>query len=367
MGIEQAAGQLLLTSVVGSREPTTESREVLEHVPIGGLVLFSYNLRGGPAGVTGLVAKVQEIALSRPPNLPYLIAIDHEGGRVQRLKRGFTRLPSPRIMGGLGIDALKRLARAAADQLSAVGVNMNLAPVVEASIGAGDVISDRSFSPEIDKAALLAGAFITGMQSRGIIATAKHFPGNAVSSTDPHKDMPIISLSADEIARELLPPFKAAIDSGVDAIMLSHAIVPSLDREHPIALSPKVVNGLLRKKLGFEGLICSDDLMMGAMVKRFEPARAAVLAIGAGVDLLMLSNPFKVEEVYQGILRAVRNGVLDERLVRNACNRVVGVKKKHGLRAKVDKLIRGESLKRLGPARKRAAKILEEFIPQSKE
>lgn len=358
MSLEDKVGQLFLISVVGKEAPVESSVRVLKSVPVGGVILFAYNLRGGPDKVAALNASLQEIALSTGAGLPYLIAVDQEGGRVQRLKRGFSRLPAPRQQGLLKARKLEQLAGHVADQLTAVGVNMNLAPVVEASAGEDDVIADRGFATTADAAAPLAAAYIRGLQRKGVLATAKHFPGNAGSVVDPHKAMPSLSMTRQQIEQRLLPPFRAAIKAGVDALMLSHIEIPALDDKHPVALSHAVVTGLVREQLAFDGIICSDDLLMGAVTEKFDPAEAAILAVLAGTDLLMVSNPAEVPRMHKAIVEAVRGGRIKTSQIDAAARRLVRAKQQRSLLAGAQRLQRGESLADLSRARRRADRMV---------
>ncbi len=358
MSLEEKAGQLFLISVVGKDAPIASSAKVLAEVPVGGIILFSYNIKGEPKRLAGLNASLQNTARTSGAKIPYFISVDQEGGRVQRLKNGFTRLPAPRVLGKLSVPDLSTLAEAVAQQLLAVGVNMNLAPVVEASSGDEDVIGDRGFAASAQQAAPKAAAFITGTQQAGVLATAKHFPGNAGSKVDPHKAMPQIKLSAQEIEEKLLPPFRAAINAGVDAIMISHVEIPSLDPDHPVALSKEVVTGLLRDKLAFDGLVCSDDLLMGAVLEKFDPAEAAILAVNAGTDLLMVSNPAEVPKLHKAVVQAVRSKRLSEAQIDAAVLRILAAKKKRDLWSSADQLRQGKTQGALQQARQRADKIL---------
>lgn len=362
--LEQQVGQLLLINVVGRDAPSDSSARVLQDVPVGGIILFAYNLRGGPGKVARLTSSLQEIARTSGARIPYLISVDQEGGRVQRLKRGFTALPPPRRMGLLPDAALESLASAVGRQLLAVGINMNLAPVVEASAGEDNVIGNRSFAPTPAEAAPKATAFIVGTQKAGVVATAKHFPGNAGSDVDPHLAMPRIPLTEKQIHDQLLPPFASAIAAGVDAIMLSHVEIPALDKERPVALARPVVTGLLREQLGFEGIVCSDDLLMKAVLQKFTPAEAAILAIQAGTDFLMISNPAEAPGIHAALVQAVREGRLDSKLVEAAAGRVVSAKQRRGLWESADALRAGKSLQSMNKARKDAERALSHLPPE---
>lgn len=362
MTLEQKIGQLFLISIVGRQAPSESSARVLREVPVGGIILFSYNLRGGPQGIARLTAALQEIARTSGARVPYFIAVDQEGGRVQRLRRGFTRVPAPRALAPLSHEALEQLAHAIARQLLAVGVNLNLAPVVESSAGEADVIGDRSFAPSSEQAAPRAAAFIAGTQAAGVLATAKHFPGNAASDVDPHRAMPRLTLSREQLEATLLPPFASAVRAGVDAVMLSHVEIPALDAERPVALSREVVHGLLRERLAFDGLICSDDLLMGAVTEKFEPAEAAILAIIAGTDLLMVSSPNAVLDLHRAVVAAVRAGRIPKARIDGAARRVLRAKRRRDLWTSADRLRGGETLRGLARARRDAERLLAPLV-----
>lgn len=359
MSLEQKLGQFFLISVVGKKAPIESSVKILKQVPVGGILLFNYNLRGAPKNVATLNKNLQHIALTQGAALPYFIAVDQEGGRVQRLKRGFSILPSPRIMGQLPDKKLQDLGHQVGRELLTVGVNLNLAPVVEAAGGDLDVIGDRSFAADPKIAAPKAAAFIRGLQQADVLGTAKHFPGNAGSDVDPHKEMPTIDMSRSEIQSKLLPPFRAAIDAGVDAIMVAHVRIPALDKKHPVALSQHVIQDLLRQDLGFKGLICSDDLLMGAVTHHFTPSEAAILAVQAGTDLLMVSNPAEVPAMHQALLKAVADGRISVEQVDASVRRIVQKKIQRHLRKSARALDSEKNLRQLARAKRKTGKILQ--------
>jgi beta-glucosidase-like glycosyl hydrolase len=162
--------------------------------------------------------------------------------------------------------------------------------------------------------------------------------------------MPVIRLSREDLQRDLLPPFRAAIAADVDAIMVSHVEIPALDPDHPVALSDKVVQQLLRQDLGYDGLVCSDDLLMGAVIKNSSPSQAAILAVKAGTDLLMVSNPAEVPAMHQALVQAVRAGQLEADRVDAAVRRILGKKLQRDLIASADALRQNKGLASLHQA-----------------
>ena len=356
LSLEDKAGQVLLTAIHGRRTPSERSRQVLASTRAGGVVLFGFNI-GAPEALVELIAALQGAARRLPGGVPLVVAVDHEGGRVQRLRQGFTRLPPPRTLGRRDARAIEALGTAVGRQLRAVGINMNLAPVVEASGEDDNVVGDRAFGSSGEVATRGSMAFLRGLQAAGVAATAKHFPGNAASATDPHDQMPRLTLDAPTIRRELLPPFAAAVATNVGAVMLSHAEIPAIDAEVPVTVSHGVIAGLLRGELGYRGVVVTDDLLMRGLRARHAPREAAVRALAAGADLLMVSDASVLPAIHGGIVEAVRSGGLDAARLDAAVRRVLVLKAR--FRMGESPAIEGAWREALGAADRQARAILE--------
>jgi beta-N-acetylhexosaminidase len=267
-----------------------EDKEILQHPLVGGLIFFTRNYHS-PEQITELSAQIRTVAKK-----PLLLAVDHEGGRVQRFRDGFSLIPA---MGSLWQMAEENLARAKvlakqsgilmALEVQAVGIDISFAPVLDIN-NISDVIGDRSFHREADYVTELAEAFISGLHSVGMKATGKHFPGHGSVKADSHIDLPIDIRSKAEIFQQDLMPFKQLIAKGkVDALMPAHVIFPDIDSQ-AVGFSRYWLQNILREQLGFNGVIFSDDLSMegaasvGGYIERAEAAQSA------GCDMLLLCN-----------------------------------------------------------------------------
>lgn len=306
--IRRDIGQLLIASLPGATV-TPELRSLAREFQLGGVILFSRNIEG-PEQVMELAQDVQPLTR----DVPLWVSVDQEGGRVARLKEPFTRWPPMAALGRSGDPQLAaRFARALAAELRAVGITLDYAPVLDIHTNPRNpVIGDRALAEDAAAVAKLGTAIIRGLQDNGVAACGKHFPGHGDTSVDSHLDLPLVEHPPDRLRHVESIPFKAAVAADVAFIMTAHVLVPSIDAERPATLSPRIVRGLLREELKFEGAILSDDLEMKAISKQFAAADAAVQAIAAGCDgLLICSGDVDVQaQVLESLVRAVE----DERI-----------------------------------------------------
>lgn len=305
--------------------PADGNLETVRAVQPGGVIFFERNA-GTPAEMRRLARHINEML-----DIPAFIAIDHEGGRVQRLKNGFTIIPPAREVAKSGAQGVGLSAMDAAAELRGGGMNTNFAPVCDIPTHAGDtVIGDRAYSTEPIRASLLAAEYIRGAQP-SILACAKHFPGHGSVGVDSHTGLPIFEGTREDLEPHLAP-FRAAIAAGVGSMMVGHIAAPCLDETGvPATLSEKIVTGLLREELGFRGLIFTDDLEMEAL-DQTKIGENAVKAIAAGCDnLLVCHTPAKAFEARDAIEKALRDGVLSESRVKDALHRVEWAKKRFGI------------------------------------
>ena len=278
----------LMVDVAGT-ELTSEDREILSHPLVGSVILFSRNY----ASVAQLEALVRDIRSVRRP--PLLVAVDHEGGRVQRFRSDFTALPPQRAVGrayDLDPDAGRRLAWQCgwllAAELRAVGVDMSFAPCVDLDYGVSEVIGDRAYHRDPEVVSRLAVACIQGMRAAGMAATAKHFPGHGAVVVDSHKALPVDRRPLEALGEDLLP-YRRLIANGLASVMVAHVRFPEVDAA-PAGFSRRWIQQELRWSLGFTGAVFSDDLSMGGAAFAGTATERARRALAAGCDVLPLCN-----------------------------------------------------------------------------
>ncbi|MCS6798730.1 MAG: beta-N-acetylhexosaminidase [Myxococcota bacterium] len=282
---EQAAGQVLWIGFHG-RDPDARLLALARDGALGGIVLFRRNL-GAPEHVAALVdAHVRAC----PDEAPPLVAVDQEGGRVARLGPPVLRLPAARVMGRLNSALVERAAATLGRQLRALGFSADFAPVLDVDTRPDSpVIGDRAFGETPDAVIEAAGAFARGLRHAGILYCGKHFPGHGDAALDSHLALPVVLHDLARLEAVEIAPF-AALCGDLPMVMTAHVLYEALDPERPATLSRPILQGLLRERLGFRGLVVSDDLEMRAVADRWSVAQAAVLAVEAGCDALLVCS-----------------------------------------------------------------------------
>jgi beta-N-acetylhexosaminidase len=310
--LDRQLAQLLLVGFPGTA-PGPVSRGLVDR-GVGGLLLFRRNVASA-GQVRALVAD-----LAGRAEIPLEVAVDQEPGtRVARLAGIVRASPSARRLGRMPLDQVERYGRAVGRDLAALGVTTDLAPVLDVSGAPGDgIVGDRSFGADPATASRAAVAFMRGLAAGGVAAVGKHFPGHGATTVDSHHRLPVVAASMARLHAHDLAPFRAAIRAGLDAVMVGHLVVKAVDPAAPATLSPRVVGGLLRGRMGFDGLVVSDALEMGAIAGTMSLPVAAEQALAAGVDQLILGEHTEVPAVLDHLRRAVAAGRLPADRVREA-------------------------------------------------
>ncbi len=281
--LDRLAASLVVIGFPG-KSPPPEALALIDR-GASGAILFKENL-GTPAETAELCA-----ALKRRAGRSFLLCLDQEGGRVARLREGFVQLPPMRKLGELGNEALAAAAgRLLGEECRTVGFDVDFAPVVDVdSNPENPVIGDRSFGRSPELVGRMGAALIKGLQSTGVAACAKHFPGHGDTLQDSHKTLPHLSHDLARLQRIELPPFAAAARAGVATVMTAHVVFDALEPGLPATMSPRVLS-LLKDPVGFRGTIVSDDLEMAAVAERWPMDEAAALSVAAGCDLLLVCH-----------------------------------------------------------------------------
>jgi len=329
---EYHPGNLLLAGFEGT-EPSAEIRELIRGHRLGGVILYAKNcLDAGQ--VLELTNSLQDKARAAGADQPLLIAIDQEQGRVVRITEGVTLFPPMGEIARIGSPSLiEGVARAVSRELLAVGINWNLAPVADVLSAPSCPVGARSFGTDPALVSSFARAWVKGAHSAGMISCAKHFPGHGGTDADSHFTSPLIGRSRKELEAVDLLPFRAAIASGVPAVMTTHITFPAIDADLPATFSPKMIDGLLRRELGFDGVVVSDDLEMAGSAESFSLFEGALHALRAGADIFIVSGMLLPERDLEALLkdlgRALTEGVLEEAKVREASRRVRSMKARY--------------------------------------
>ncbi|MFD5553561.1 glycoside hydrolase family 3 protein [Streptomyces sp. NPDC127068] len=308
--------------------------ELIAKYHIGGVIYFSgwANNIQDPHQVAELTNGVQRASLALDPGIPSLISIDQEHGANVRIGSGATQLPGAMALGaGRSLSDARTAGRISGTELAALGIHQNYAPVADVNVNpANPIINVRSFGADANAVGRMVAAQVKGYQGAGVVACAKHFPGHGDTGEDSHTGLPVITHTREEWDRIDAPPFKAAIAAGVDSIMTAHLQVPALDPSNePATLSPKILQGVLRGELGFDGVIVTDALNMRGVRTKYGDDRVPVLALKAGVDQLLF--PPNIDVAYNGVLAAVRSGEITVARLDESVLRILRLKHKVGL------------------------------------
>jgi beta-N-acetylhexosaminidase len=334
MTLEQKVGQVFMLGFEGT-SLNDKNRALIQGLHLGGVTLFARNIDNGPQ-LARLDAELQTIA----DPVPLFISVDQEGGLVVRVTDGATIFPGNMAVGATGDASLARkVAEASTSELLAMGVNMDLGPVVDVNTNPmNPVIGVRSFGSNVDVVSQFGSETIQAIQSSGVSAVAKHFPGHGDTDVDSHRDLPVVPHPLERLESLELLPFKSAMRAGVDGIMTAHLYLPAIEPQPdvPATLSKTVLTGLLREQLGYQGLILTDALDMDAIKKDRTAAEAAVQAFEAGADMLLIAGITREDRQHLGdgppaLLAAVQSGRVSEERLDASVSRILEAKARRGI------------------------------------
>ena len=305
--IRHQVGQLLVAGFDGTALPV-ELRAIAREFSLGGIIFFARNVES-PEQVAEVSSDARRLTRETPP----WISVDQEGGRVARFRRPFTEWPPMLSLGRAGDEDLaRRFARALAAELTAVGVTLDFAPVLDILTNPqNSVIGDRALGGEAALVGRLGAAITEELQRAGVAACGKHFPGHGDTIADSHHDLPLVEHAPDRLRAVEFEPFRAAVRAGVASLMVAHVLVPAFDDTRPSSLSPVILR-LIRQELGFDGVVFTDDLDMRAIADRHSIPEAAVEAIAAGCDAVLICSGRS--DIQVAALEALVHAVEEERV-----------------------------------------------------
>ncbi|MEY9215368.1 glycoside hydrolase family 3 C-terminal domain-containing protein [Thermobifida halotolerans] len=328
MSLEEKVGQLFVPVLVGTT--AEENADVVGRYHPGGFIYFPDNLQD-PAQVATMSNGLQELAAASGAGIPLFLGVDEEQGMVSRLPFG-ARFPDAMAVGATrDPDKAAELASTTAEQLSAVGINLDYAPVADVNVNADNpVIGIRSFGSDPDLVGELAAAEAEAFQAGGVVAVAKHFPGHGDTDVDSHTGLPVIDKTREDWERIDLPPFRRLVEADIDMIMTAHVLMPRLDSsEEPATLSPDLITGVLREELGYDGVVTTDALNMEGVRQSHDDGEVAVRAVLAGADQLLM--PPDLDLAYSAVLAAVEEGRIGEERLDESVLRILRLKLRRGL------------------------------------
>ncbi|MFZ5470386.1 MAG: beta-N-acetylhexosaminidase [Myxococcota bacterium] len=358
MSLSQKVGQLMMVGFAGTA--VDEDIEALvKDRQVGGVCMFKRNI----VNAAQIARLNDEVRALLADSVPPFIAVDQEGGNVVRIADGNVVLPGNMALGATRSAQLAYQAgKAQGEDLRRLGFNMNLAPVLDVNLNPKNpVIGIRSFGDEVELVARFGADFVRGQQDANMVTVAKHFPGHGSTEADSHKALPVMKETESEMLLQM-EPFRVAVEAGLDGLMTAHVAMPKVTGDDlPATLSRQVLTHLLRQRLGFGGLVLTDELEMEAIANRYGVGRAAVMAIQAGADMVLIPwRPEKKTEVYLALLEAARSGALSAQRLDETVRRILTVKVKRGLFEPPPPL--AERLARLGSDGKVAEQIAQAAV-----
>jgi beta-N-acetylhexosaminidase len=328
MSVRDLVGQMFMVSV-GGTEPDYYIEKTVRERNIGGVILFGYNMKSEEQ-VRSLVGQLQKLSMRTEPAVPLFVAVDQEGGSVASAP-WVEPEPAAAEVGRRGDpDEARDIAAKMGRQLLRAGINTDFAPVVDTGFGAA--IGNRSYGEDPELVARMGVAAVEGFEEAGVVSAAKHFPNHGPARTDSHVSLPVIRHDTKTLHSYDLPPFEAAVDAGVPIVMAGHLVYPAVDPHDPASLSKDAIS-MLRGDLGFRGVVVTDDLAMAGAKRGGTPAEAAVEAVEAGADLLVVSSPPQQQaDAYDAVVAAIESGEIPRARIRKSVVRLLEVKERYDLR-----------------------------------
>jgi beta-N-acetylhexosaminidase len=330
MSLDEEIGQMVIVGLAGYTIDDN-SRRMLEDYHVGGFIVYGLNVENTDQ-LLNLTNSLKEGNLKN--KVPLFISVDEEGGKVDRMPGEFKRYPANKTIGEVNNkDFSYKLGNVIAEEIKMLGFNMDFAPVLDINSNPKNpVIGDRSFGSTEGVVSSLGIQTMMGLQSGNVIPVVKHFPGHGDTSTDSHIGLPSVDNDLDRLNSFELVPFKEAIKNNADAVMIAHILLPKIDPENPSTLSKIIITDILRNQLNFTGVIITDDMTMGAIVKNYKIEDAAVKSVNAGSDIILIAHEYdNAVLVINALKAAVENGIISKERIDDSVYRILKLKQKYSL------------------------------------
>ncbi|WP_075620015.1 beta-N-acetylhexosaminidase [Paenisporosarcina indica] len=330
MTLEEKVGQMIVAGISGTTA-TKNTRSLINDYHVGGIIFYASNMKNSKQTLQ-LLNQIKKT--NEQNSLPLFLGIDQEGGRISRLPKEITKLPTNEETGKINNPSYSfNLGSILGQELNAFGFNLNFAPVLDVNSNPDNpIIGNRSYGNDPGIVSELGIQTMKGLQSQQVISVIKHFPGHGDTAVDSHLKLPIVDKSLKELNQMELIPFKQAISNGADIVMIAHILLPKLDPKFPSSMSKPIIKDVLRKQLGFNGVVITDDMTMKAITDNFDITSSSVESIKAGSDLILVAHDYaKIVSVINSIEHAVKTGELSEDRIDESVERILNLKMKYEL------------------------------------
>ncbi|NLP28768.1 MAG: beta-N-acetylhexosaminidase [Clostridia bacterium] len=331
MTLEEKIGQMVIVGLDGY-EISPNTVEFIDKYKVGGFIFFANNIQSS----SQLLKFMNSIKAENSKNsIPLFLSIDEEGGRVTRMPKEFVKFPSNKIIGNVNKKEFSyEIGKVMANKIGAFGFNMNFAPVLDVNSNPSNpVIGDRAFSSEASIVSSLGVETMRGLQQGKVIPVVKHFPGHGDTAEDSHKGLPSLNHDLARLESLELIPFQEAINNDAEAVMIAHILLPQIDKENPSSMSKVIITDILREKMNFQGLVITDDMTMGAIMKNYEIGEASVKSVLAGTDIVLVCHgKDKQIQVIEALKKAALEGRISEERIDESLYRILSLKEKYAIK-----------------------------------
>ncbi|HYE09929.1 MAG TPA: beta-N-acetylhexosaminidase [Patescibacteria group bacterium] len=330
MTLDEKIGQMIIAGIDGY-EMNENEKGLIQNYHIGGFILFGRNIES-PEQLCELNNSIK-IANSAS-KIPLILSVDEEGGRISRIPKVIKNLPTNKAIGKINNEEFSyEIGLLLAEKVKAFGFNMNFAPVLDINSNPKNpVIGDRAFGSKVEVVSDLGVQTMMGIKFRGVVPVVKHFPGHGDTSVDSHVGLPSVDHDLERLKSFELIPFEKAINNGAESVMVAHILLPKIDADNPASLSSAVITDILRKQLNFEGVVITDDMTMGAITKNYDLAAAAVQAVKAGNDIILVAHKYENSlAVVKSLKEAVQTGDISEQRIDQSVYRILKLKQSYNL------------------------------------